>query len=174
MSLRNPKALFAEWDADARHAEDASQQNIAKAAEFRAAAGNHQREAGQAAEEEMRLLEDLTKAREKRDHHEQQKEATLAEAQRYAEQAKGFEDRAADKRTAIAVLQQAMNGNGNDQTPPTTPPPGTTPMPVVPVDPAGPTRVDLTDDPRMNGPMGRFNEAHDELPADQRDGEKPL
>jgi hypothetical protein len=140
VNLRNPEALLNEWRASAAEAEAASQDGLAKANEQHAAAVQHQRQAGEAAGEEMRLMQELSEARQRREYHEQQNNTAMSNAEQFAQSAKTCEDRAADLRTAIGAFQQ---GQG-----------------------AGPIALDPTAETRLDGTMARFNGAHDEHDAE--------
>jgi hypothetical protein len=106
----------------------------------------------------------------------QQVLAELQEANVFAEQARaygtaqkanqeGFTGQATDARTVLERFDIAVPDD-MEQT-------AQAPMPAPSngVDPAGPTSVDLADDPRMNGPLSRFNEAHDEDAAESAGAE---
>jgi DNA repair exonuclease SbcCD ATPase subunit len=147
VELRNPQALIAELDAEATKSEAAADQDAKSAARLRADAEEHARKAGEFAGEEMRLMEELTKAREARELHERMRGGALGEAKKYAERAKQLSDRAADLRATIAVVQQQAPRNGNGQ---------------APVDPTAETRMDES--------LARIDAAHAELQEKHRDG----
>jgi hypothetical protein len=102
----------------------------------------------------------------------QQVQTERQEASGYAEKAReygtsqmashdSFAGQAADARTVLESFNIAIpDQSGNAEF-------AAVPSAVKSIDPAGPTRVDLSDDPRMNGPMDRFNDAHNE--EDQQD-----
>ena len=150
LQLRNPGQLRKEWDAEAGKSEASAASDRETAARLKAEAEGHKRAAGEAADEEMRLMEALDVSRQRREQQTAQAEAKLVEVKSVENRAQFHEDRAADLRASIAAL------------------PAQDPAPhVLPngVDPAGPTSIDLADR-RLDGPMNRFNEAHDEHAAE--------
>lgn len=106
---------------------------------------------------------------------ERQEAGTFAEqARKYgatqAENQKDFTGQAADARKVldqfnIAIPEDADQDEPSHPAPLPSPAPVTSPFPVQPVDPTA-------DDPRMDGPARRFNEAHDVQDREESEGER--
>jgi hypothetical protein len=155
LNLRNPDVLRGEWDAEARKSEAVAAQDRETVARLRTEAGDHERQAGQAADDEMRLMEALNEARQRREHHSAMKDSRFGEAQQIEERAQFHEDRAADLWDAMTALPPS---NG------TAPQPSAAPA-LPEVDPAGPTKVDLAEDQRLDEGVANLMRIHDEDPA---------
>ena len=101
----------------------------------------------------------------------QQVQAERQEAAGFAEKARtygtsqmanheGFAGQAADARTVLESFQIPIPEDAEPVGQPTHQ------VSAEKVDPAGPTSVDLADDPRMEGPLRRWTQAHDEHDAE--------
>lgn len=155
LNLRNPDVLRGEWDAEARKSEQVAKQDRETVARLRMEAGQHEREAGQAADEEMRLMEALNQAQQRREHHTGQKDAALAEAAKIEDRAQFHEDRAADLWDAMTALPASSNSDARPSVEPGQPE----------ADPAGPTKVDLAEDRRLDEGVANLIRHHEEDPA---------
>ena len=155
LNLRNPDVLRGEWDAEARKSEQVAKQDRETVDRLRAEAGQHEREAGKAADEEMRLMEALDQARQRLEHHANQKDIRLAEAKQVEDRAQFHEDRAADLWESMTALPPS---NNTDARPSAESGQGA-------AGPAGPTKVDLAEDLRLDQGVANLMRIHDEDPA---------
>lgn len=146
LNLRNPDVLRGEWDAEARKSEALAVQDREAIAQLLKESDEHKGQAGQAANDEMRLMQDLAEAQQRREFHDGQKEAKLSDAKKATGRVQFHEDRAADLRAAMKTLPSARVGHGE-------------------VDPTGPTRRDLSEDLRLDEGVANLMRHHDEDPA---------
>jgi TolA-binding protein len=173
LNLQDPKSFINWLSSNADGFQLTSEKLREKSREHWTAAAEHDRQA-QALDAQIeqvrgqldKLAKQIDELAAQREAEQQKQKMRAAEATQFDDRAQNSENAAADIHASIPVLQQAMdNANGNGQAPPTTPTPGTAPMPVVPVDPT---------DERIDKSLANMDAARAELPADQREEDGPL